>query len=224
MIVLESSDPKLIEFMVDLPLSAVHQGPGGEIVLAGDDFTIMEVHGFPFVVSAGSFFQVNTGVTELIVDYLIDALPLTENTVLLDVYCGVGLFSVFLAPLVKQIIGFESDPSAAEDFLYNLAGFGTVELYDLPAEDILPHLEISPDIILLDPPRAGISKEVLDSVISLKPKIIAYISCDPATLARDVSRLHKQGYQLQSSTPFDMFPQTYHIESVNLFQRTNREG
>jgi len=219
MIVLESSDPKPIEFVVDLPLSAVHQGPGGEIVLAGDDFTIIEVHGFPFVVSAGSFFQVNTGVAELIVDYLIDALPLAEDTVLLDVYCGVGLFSVFLAPLVKQIIGFESDPSAAEDFLYNLAGFDTVKLYDLPAEDILPELEISPDVILLDPPRAGISKKVLDGVVSLKPKIIAYISCDPATLARDVFRFHKQGYQLQSSTPFDMFPQTYHIESVNLFQR-----
>jgi len=219
MIVLESSDPKPIEFVVDLPLSAVHQGPGGEIVLAGDDFTIIEVHGFPFVVSAGSFFQINTGVAELIVDYLIDVLPLAEDTVLLDVYCGVGLFSVFLAPLVKQIIGFESDPSAAKDFLYNLAGFDTVKLYDLPAEDILPDLEISPEIILLDPPRAGISIKVLDGVVSLKPKLIAYISCDPATLARDVFRLHKQGYQLQSSTPFDMFPQTYHIESVNLFQR-----
>jgi len=224
MIILESSDPKPIEFAVDLPLSAVHQGPGGEIVLAGDDFTIVEVHGFPFVVSAGSFFQVNTPVSELIVDYLLDTLPLAEHTILLDVYCGVGLFSVFLAPLVKQIIGVESDPSAAEDFLYNLAGFDSVELYDVPAEDILPYLEISPDIILLDPPRAGISKKVLDSVVSLQPDLIAYISCDPATLARDVSRLHNQGYQLQQSTPFDMFPQTYHIESVNIFQRTSREA
>ncbi len=223
MIILESSDPKPIEFAVDLPLSAVHQGPGGEIVLAGDDFTIVEVHGFPFVVSAGSFFQVNTPVAELIVDYLLDTLPLAEHTILLDVYCGVGLFSVFLAPLVKQIIGIESDPSAAEDFLYNLAGFDSVELYDVPAEDILPYLEISPDIILLDPPRAGISKKVLDSVVSLQPDLIAYISCDPATLARDVSRLHNQGYLLQQSTPFDMFPQTYHIESVNIFQRISRE-
>jgi len=223
MIVLESSDPQPIEFAVDLPLSAIHQGPGGEIVLAGDDFTIIEVHGFPFVVSAGSFFQVNTPVAELIVDYLLDALPLAEHTVLLDVYCGVGLFSVFLAPRVKQIIGIESDPSAAADFLYNLAGFDSVELYDVPAEDILPYLEIFPDIILLDPPRAGLSKKVLDSVVSLQPDLIAYISCDPATLARDVSRLHNQGYQLQQSTPFDMFPQTYHIESVNIFQRTSRE-
>ncbi len=223
MIVLESSDPKPIEFAVDLPLSAVHQSPGGEIVLAGDNFIIIEVHGFPFVVSAGSFFQVNTNVAELIVDYLLDILPLTEHTVLLEVYCGVGLFSVFLAPLVKKIIGIESDPSAAEDFLYNLAGFDSVELHDAPAEDILPYLEISPDIILLDPPRAGISKKVLDSVVSLQPDLITYISCDPATLARDVSRLHNQGYQLQQSTPFDMFPQTYHIESINLFQRTFRK-
>ncbi len=130
---------------------------------------------------------------------------------------------MFLAPLVKQIIGIESDPSAVEDFLYNLAGFDSVELYDVPAEDILPYLEVSPDIILLDPPRAGISKKVLDSVVSLQPDLIAYISCDPATLARDVSRLHNQGYQLQQSTPFDMFPQTYHIESINLFQRASQD-
>ncbi len=223
MIILESSDPKPIEFAVDLPLSAVHQGPGGEIVLSGDDFTIIEVHGFPFVVSAGSFFQVNTPVAELMVNYLLDTLPLAEHTILLDVYCGVGLFSVFLAPLVKRLIGIESDPSAAEDFLYNLAGFDSVKLYDVPAEDILPYLEVSPDIILLDPPRAGISKIVLDSVVSLHPDLIAYISCDPATLARDVSRLHNQGYQLQQSTPFDMFPQTYHIESINIFQRASQD-
>ena len=218
LILLESSDPKPIEFSVDVPLSAVHRGPGGEIVLAGDDFTIIEVHEIPFVVSAGSFFQVNTRVAELVVDYLLDVLPLSEEMTLLDVYCGVGLFSLFLAPHVKRVIGIESDPFAAEDYLYNLAGFENVELFDLPAEQVLSHLKISPDIILLDPPRAGLSKKVLDNLVSLQPGLIAYISCDPATLARDVLRLNTQGYQLLSSTPFDMFPQTSHIESLNIFQ------
>ena len=223
LVILESSDPQPIEFSVDVPLSAIHRGPGGEIVLAGDDFTIIHVHDFPFVVSAGSFFQINTRVAELIVDYLLDILPLSENSLVLDVYCGVGLFSAFLAPHVKQVIGIESDPSAAEDFLYNMAEFDNVVLYDIPAEETLPYLEITPDIILLDPPRAGVSKKVLDSIVSLKPDLITYISCDPATLGRDVRRLHNQGYKLKGSTPFDMFPQTYHIESVNLFQRTLRE-
>lgn len=219
LIVLESSDPKPIEFSVDMPLSAVHQGPGGEIVLAGDDFTVIPIHEFPFVVSAGSFFQVNNQVAELIVDFLLERLPLEENSLVLDVYCGVGLFSVFLAPRVEKVIGIESNLHAGEDFLYNLAGYENVNFYDLPAEEVLPFLDLAPDIILLDPPRAGISKTVLDSVVSLKPGLITYISCDPATLARDADRFKKQGYVLQESTLFDMFPQTFHIESVNIFQR-----
>jgi 23S rRNA (uracil1939-C5)-methyltransferase len=219
LIVLESSDPKPIEFSVDMPLSAVHQGPGGEIVLAGDDFTIIPIHEFPFVVSAGSFFQVNNQVAELIVDFLLERLPLEENSLVLDVYCGVGLFSVFLAPMVEKVIGIESDSQAGEDFLYNLAGYENVDFYDLPAEEVLPFLDLAPDIILLDPPRAGISKTVLDSVVALKPGLIAYISCDPATLARDADRFKKQGYVLEESILFDMFPQTFHIESVNIFQR-----
>lgn len=103
--------------------------------------------------------------------------------------------------------------------MYNLSDFENVDFYDLPAEEVLPHLDLKPDIILLDPPRAGISKSVLDNVVSLSPAMIAYISCDPATLARDAGRFQKQGYILQESTPFDMFPQTFHIESVNIFQR-----
>ena len=219
LIVLESSDPKPIEFSADLPLSAVHQGPGGEIVLAGDDFTVIPVRDVPFVVSAGAFFQVNIGVAELIVDFLLEKLPLNENSLVLDVYCGVGLFSAFIASRAGRVIGIESDPKAGEDFMYNLSDFENVDFYDLPAEEVLPHLDLKPDIILLDPPRAGISKSVLDNVVSLSPAMIAYISCDPATLARDAGRFQKQGYILQESTPFDMFPQTFHIESVNIFQR-----
>ena len=219
----ESSDPHPIEFSVDLPLSAVHQGPGGEVVLAGDDFTVIEVKNTPFVVSAGSFFQVNTRMAELVVDHLLEVLPINNKSVLLDIYCGVGLFSVFFAPRVKRIIGVESDLKACDDYLYNLAGFDNVQLYDLPAEDVLPNIQLKPDIILLDPPRGGLSKAVLDSVISLNPEVIAYISCDPATLARDARRLDVKGYPLRVSTPFDMFPQTYHIESVNIFQTTSGE-
>ena len=219
LIVLESSDPKPIEFSVDLALSAVHQGPGGEIVLAGDDFTIIPIQDIPFVVSAGSFFQVNTGVAELIVDFLMEELPLHDDTLILDVYCGVGMFSAFLAPRVGKVIGIESDPKAGEDFLYNLAGYDNVDFYDLPAENVIPFLDIKPDIILLDPPRAGLSKKVLDSVVTMNPELITYISCDPATLARDADRFQKQGYVLQKSNLFDMFPQTFHIESVNMFRR-----
>ena len=219
LILLESQGQEPFEFDVDLPLSAVLQGPGGEIVLSGDDFTIIPVLDFPFVVSAGSFFQTNTKVAENLVKYLLEVLPLEKSTVCLDVYCGVGLFSAFLAPRVKKVIGIESNPSACEDYLYNLAKFANVALYDLPADNVMPALGISPDIIILDPPRAGLSKTVLDSVVDLDPGLIVYISCDPATLARDIQRFYKQGYSLEETTPFDMFPQTYHIESFNLLHR-----
>ncbi len=224
LLVLESTAEEAFEFSLDLPISAVLQGPGGEIILAGDDFTVIPVRGFPFVVSAGSFFQTNTGVAEMLVESLLEKLPVTEETILLDVYCGVGLFSGFFAPWVKRVIGIESHPGAAEDFLYNLSGFENIDLYDLPAEEVLPDLEIHPDIILLDPPRAGLSKIVLDRVVALEPDLIVYISCDPATLARDVLRFQNQGYTLRESTPFDMFPQTYHIESLNIFQRAQPQA
>jgi 23S rRNA (uracil1939-C5)-methyltransferase len=160
---------------------------------------------------------------ELMVDHLLEVLPLNTESVLLDIYCGVGLFSVFIAPLVKKVVGIESDPKAGEDFLYNLAGFDNVQLYDVSAESILPELKLSPNIIILDPPRTGISKSVMDSVVKLTPEVIAYVSCDPATLARDAGRLSAKGFYLKESTPFDMFPQTYHIESVNIFQRASSE-
>jgi 23S rRNA (uracil1939-C5)-methyltransferase len=221
LLILESNDPHPMEFTVDLPLSAVLQGPGGEMVLSGDEFTIIPVHDFPFVVSAGSFFQVNTGMAERLVDHLLSKVSLEEKSLVLDVYCGVGLFSVFLAPYVKKLIGIESHPAATEDFLYNLSGMDNVELYDAPAEEVLSQLDLEPDLILLDPPRAGLSRLVLDAVVDLNPETIVYVSCDPATLGRDVSRLMTQGYQLIESTPLDMFPQTYHIESFNIFQRAS---
>jgi len=223
LIVLETTDPQPMEFTVDLPISAVLQGPGGEIILSGDEFMIIPVHDFPFVVSAGAFFQVNTAMVEILVDHILDILPLNDDTVIMDLYCGVGLFSLFLAPNVKELIAIESNPAACEDFLYNLSGKENVQLYDSPAEDILGQLDVTPDIILVDPPRSGLDRIVLDQVAALNPDLIVYISCDPATLARDASRLLSHGFSLNESIPFDMFPQTYHIESLTIFQRTSNQ-
>jgi 23S rRNA (uracil1939-C5)-methyltransferase len=129
---------------------------------------------------------------------------------------------LFLAQEVDRVIGVEASPDAAQDFLYNLRDFENVELYDLPVEEVLPYLKLEPDVILLDPPRAGISPEVLDDVVRLQPEWVGYISCDPATLGRDVQRIARQGYVLENSIPVDMFPQTYHIESVNILRNNPR--
>ena len=148
-------------------------------------------------------------------------LPVSLSTNLLDVYCGAGLFSKFLASKYAKVIGIESSPSACEDFGFNLDEFDNVELYEGTAEEILPAFvgQIGNlSHVIVDPPRAGIEKHALDAIINIKPQVIAYVSCDPSTLARDAARLIHGGYRLAEVTPFDLFPQTYHIESISIFE------
>lgn len=206
------------ELSLELPISMVFRGPAGEFVMAGDDHLFMEVLGRPFKVSAGSFFQVNTPQAVAMVQHLQSILPLTPSSTLIDVYCGVGLFSAFFAGRVQRCIGIELSPSACQDFVENLDEFDNVELYEGAAEDVLPSLQVKPDVILVDPPRAGLAREALDAIVQMQPGTLAYISCDPATLARDARRLGLAGYALTSITPFDLFPQTFHIETVSIFK------
>lgn len=222
LLALEGNADAMPEFSVDFPISAVYLGPAGAMVLAGDDGLVLEVLEKPFRVSAGSFFQVNTPQAGAMVRHLLDRLPLTAGTTLVDVYCGVGLFSAFMAPRVKRCIGVELSESACEDYAANLDACDNVELYVGAAEDVLPALDVQPDVVLVDPPRAGLERAALDAIAALAPRTLAYVSCDPSTLARDVKRLLAAGYRLDEITPFDLFPQTYHVECVALLSR--REG
>jgi 23S rRNA (uracil1939-C5)-methyltransferase len=220
LLVLESSEPQPLEFSVEeLPVSAVYLAPSGSIVMAGSDSLVMEVLGKPFRVSAGSFFQVNTAQAECMVRHVLDTVSYPPMQTVLDVYCGVGLFSAFLAPLAKRLISIEVTPSACEDFAVNLDEFDHVELYEADAEQVLVAVPFHPDLILVDPPRAGLSKETLDGLLAQKAPRLIYISCDPATLGRDARRLMAGGYKLVKITPFDLFPQTYHIESISIWER-----
>ncbi len=215
LLTLESSSPQLPEFEVDLPISAVHLSPAGAIVLAGEDWLAMEVGGRLFRVSAGSFFQINTRQAEALVRHISQLLVVGVQTTLLDVYCGVGLFSAFLADKVARCIGIELSPTACDDYAFNLAEMDNVELYIGAAEDVLPGLQLSGRVaVVVDPPRAGLDRRALDALIAIQPQSLAYVSCDPATLARDLKRLCAAGFRLERVTPFDMFPHTYHIESV----------
>ncbi|MFN2150972.1 MAG: class I SAM-dependent RNA methyltransferase [Anaerolineales bacterium] len=218
MLILESEELEAPELELEAGISVVHLTEEDALVMAGEDHLLMQVLDRKFHVSAGSFFQVNTVMAEKMVQHLLGRLPLPAKT-LLDVYCGVGLFSAFLAPKCERLIGIESSPSACEDFAINLDEFSHVELYEGIAEEIVPYLEVEQSIVLVDPPRAGIDKRTLDGIRALAPGIIAYVSCDPSTLARDAARLIAGGYRLVDVTPFDMFPQTYHIESISLFER-----
>lgn len=219
-LILESEDPKPPEFAVEgLPVSAVYIGPEGSHLLAGSDHVFIEVAGRAFRVTAGSFFQINTQMAETMVEHLLANLPLHPSDTVIDAYAGVGLFSAFLAQRTARLIAIESSTTACDDFAFNLEEFEGVELYQARVEEALPLLDVHPQAILVDPPRAGLGRRALDGVLSLAPPVFAYISCDPATLARDARRLMEGGYRPRSITPFDLFPQTYHIESVSFWER-----
>jgi 23S rRNA (uracil1939-C5)-methyltransferase len=221
MVVLESESPETPEIEIEADVSVVHLFDEHAVVLAGQDYLIINILGKDFRVSAASFFQVSTKMAEKMVEHLIASLPVSLSTTLLDVYCGAGLFSKFFAVKCQQVIGIETSESACEDFTINLDEFDNVELYEGAAEEVLPGLASRLDsstCMIVDPPRAGIEKYALDAIINIKPQIIAYVSCDPSTLARDAARLINGGYRLMEVTPFDLFPQTYHIESISIFE------
>lgn len=226
LLVLESDSPSPPSLSIAAGISVVHVWNENVLVLAGEDHLLMEVEAPTspparrlFHVSATSFFQVNTPMAGNMVGYLLSHLPLTPRATVLEVYCGVGLFSAFIAPHVGRLIGIELSPSACEDFIVNLQEFDHVELYEAPAEKVLPDLRERVDVAIVDPPRAGLAKKALEGLLHLAPPFLAYVSCDAATLARDTARLTQNGYRLLKTTLFDLFPQTCHIESISLFVR-----
>jgi 23S rRNA (uracil1939-C5)-methyltransferase len=148
----------------------------------------------------------------------LDALDLEPGQTVLDLYAGVGLFSAFIAELEARVIAVEQSAWATKDFVINLDEFNSVELYEAAVEIVLPSLRIQPDRILIDPPRAGLGPDVTEEIIRLSPTRLVYVSCDPTTLARDGKTLMEGGYTLKSVLPIDLFPQTFHIETISIWQ------
>jgi len=200
----------------DRRVNLVHSQGNENIVLSGEDALVMNISGVPFHLSAGSFFQVNEGITEKMVAYVVALAKKNNARNVLDLYAGVGLFSRFLAPLVKEIIAVENNPHACYDFIINLDAFNNISLYEGAVEMILPALPIQADLAICDPPRAGLHENVLQKLGESGISTLIYVSCDPATLARDISRLVKSGFSVENIALFDMFPQTYHVETVVL--------
>jgi 23S rRNA (uracil1939-C5)-methyltransferase len=218
MAVFELDHYKDFDIEVDFPVSCVLLLADGEaVVLMGSPYLVEHVAGHDYRVSAGSFFQVNTGGAEALVALVRDALVPAGDETLLDLYCGVGLFGLSLADQVGRVVGVEADRSAITDFRYNAQELDHVELIEATAEAALPQIEDSVDLVVLDPPRSGAGKGVMAEIARLAPRRIAYVSCDPATLARDARYLATANYELQQVQLVDLFPQTYHIESVALF-------
>ena len=176
--------------------------------------------GETFRIRPSSFFQTNTAQAEKMVQMVVKGLASSRTVV--DAYCGVGTFALVLARHVEKVIAIEESASAIKDARWNVRGVSNVDILKGKVEDVLPTLAEQIDGLVIDPPRAGCQKVVLDALVQHPVARVVYVSCEPATLARDLHILcHLQSaYHLHSVQPLDMFPQTAHIESVAILERT----
>lgn len=177
------------------------------------------VAGQDFLVSSPSFFQVNVDQAEAAANVVRYRLQLGAEDVVLDAYCGVGTFAILLAPSVKQVLAVEESSAAVADAKQNADGLQNLDFVLGRTEDVLRNLTVKPDVVVLDPPRSGCQPRALESLIEMAPSRVAYVSCDPETLGRDLKILCQGGYLLDEVVPLDMFPQTHHVECVALLSR-----
>jgi 23S rRNA (uracil1939-C5)-methyltransferase len=184
-------------------------------VLFGREHIYEKLGRYSFRISADSFFQTNPYQAQILYDTVIDYGELSGFDYVCDLYCGTGAISIYISGLVKSVVGVESVAQAVDDARINARenGLSNVDFIVGNAEDIVREFKRF-DKIILDPPRAGLHPEVLEQIVRISPRIIIYVSCNPSTLARDVSGFVQNGYSLKRAVAVDMFPHTYHIESV----------
>ena len=195
-----------------------------EKTLYGPGFVLDTLCGTQFAISSRSFYQVNRTQTEVLYKKALELAKLTGRETVIDAYCGIGTIGLCAAPLAKQVIGVESNPAAVKDAAANArrnkianARFVCADATEWMAAAAGEGLH--PDVVFLDPPRAGSTPECIAAVNKMKPRRVVYVSCDPETLARDVAIFARHGYKAKGFTPVDLFPQTRHVETVVLLSK-----
>jgi len=188
-------------------------------VLWGEEVIHDYIGDVKFAISARSFYQVNPEQTKVLYDKALEYADLQGEETVIDAYCGIGTISLFLAQKAKKVYGVEIVPQAIEDAKKNaeLNDMTNVEFEAGPAEVVIPtwyKAGIKADVLVVDPPRKGCDEALLNTILSMKPKRVVYVSCNPATLARDLRILEDGGYKTTEVQPVDMFPQTMHCEAV----------
>jgi 23S rRNA (uracil1939-C5)-methyltransferase len=203
----------------------------GNVILGRSDFfetkeheLVDKVGSVKFLISPRSFFQINNGAAAYLYSKVLDWSSLSGNETVVDVYCGVGGISLFLSRGAKEVVGFESIRDAVLDAEKNarINGVRNCRFEAGDAEELLGELAENgskADVVVLNPPRKGCSKKVLENVVHLSPGRVIYVSCSPQTLARDLDLLAGLGYHTAAIQPVDMFPQTPHVENVALLER-----
>ncbi len=196
----------------------------------GDTYLTDYIGEIAYRISPLSFYQVNPAQTKVLYHKALEFAGLTGNEIVWDLYCGIGTISLFLAAKAKQVYGVEIVPQAIEDAKENALrnGITNAEFFVGAAEDVLPAQyresggSMRADVIVVDPPRKGCDEALLQTIVKMEPERVVYVSCDPATLARDVRYLEGNGYRLVKAQPVDMFPGTVHVETVCLL--SNRKA
>lgn len=189
-----------------------------------------------YQISPLSFYQVNPAQTKVLYEKALEYANLSGNETVWDLYCGIGTISLFLAKNAKQVYGVEIVPQAIEDAKNNASinGIDNAEFFVGKAEEVLPEYykhygkehageNAYADVIVVDPPRKGCDEALLNTMIQMQPERIVYVSCDSATLARDLKILCDNGYEMREYTAVDLFPMTVHVESIVLLTRINTE-
>ena len=189
--------------------------------LYGDGTITDTLCGLQFRLSAPAFYQVNHAQAERLYEKAVQLAGLTGNETVLDLYCGTGTITLCLARHAKKAIGVEIVPQAIEDAKFNAAqnGMENAEFFCMDAGQaakMLADRRTRPDVIVVDPPRKGVSADVIEAISAMAPQRVVYVSCDPATLARDLKLLTAVGYTLQTAEAFDLFPRCAHVETVVL--------
>ena len=194
--------------------------------LHGRDYIIDRMLNNDFQIAAPAFYQINTEMAEKLYQTAIDFSELAADDVVLDAYSGIGTIGLSIAKQVKQVYGVEVIPEAVENSQKNAEINGITNTHYVcdSAENAMANWSkqgIKPDVILVDPPRKGLTESFIESSVSMEPKKIIYISCNPATTARDIKLYQELGYELKKVQPVDLFPQTHHVETVALLSKLN---
>ena len=195
--------------------------------LWGQDFIDDRLCGLTFRLSVPSFFQVNRDQAEVLYNLALEYAQLTGRETVVDLYCGTGTISLVMARKAGRVIGAEIVAPAVENAKENARrnGFTNAEFLCADAGEAAQELSrrgIRPDVISVDPPRKGLSAPVIDAIAQMAPRRVVYVSCDPATLARDLKLLEERGYRAEKAEAGDMFPRTGHVETVVLMSRADR--
>lgn len=190
-------------------------------VLWGKDYITDKIGDISYRISALSFYQVNPVQTRVLYETALEYAALTGNETVWDLYCGIGTISLFLARKAKQVYGVEIVPQAVENAKANakINGINNAEFFVGAAEDVYIEKKLPADVVVVDPPRKGLDEELVNTIAKMGPDRIVYVSCDPATLARDCRRFADNGYKVIKVQPVDMFGHSGHVESVVLLSQ-----